>query len=151
MIMVMATSVMGVTKMGNIVPRVWLEPRSLVFWASVLSLHHICSLTSLVYPRPPVYAVPCLRTATYIRVLCVNICEELFFQNKISTYLKKNSLQCQGQVHRSCFGKEPFIYMCIYIDKELFVYVYIYIYINIYIYISTFIWRGIFEKNDLRT
>ena len=60
-IMVMATSVMDVMKMENIVPRVGLEPTSLVFQASLLPFHHISSLTSLLYPRPPVYAAPCLR------------------------------------------------------------------------------------------
>ena len=53
--------VVGVTKMGNIVSRVGLEPTSLVFQVSVLALHHIGSLMSPLYPRPPVYAVPCLR------------------------------------------------------------------------------------------
>ena len=37
----MATSVMGVTTMGNTVPRVGFEPTSLAFRASVLPLHHI--------------------------------------------------------------------------------------------------------------
>ena len=37
----MATSVMGVMKMGNIVPRVGHEPTSLGFWATVLPLRHI--------------------------------------------------------------------------------------------------------------
>ena len=36
MIMVMPTSVMGVMKMGNIVPRAGNETTSLAFWASVL-------------------------------------------------------------------------------------------------------------------
>ena len=49
--MVTATSVMVVTKMGNTVPRVGLEPTSLAFRASVLPLHlhHVVSLTSLLY------------------------------------------------------------------------------------------------------
>ena len=37
-IMVMATSVMGLTKMGNIVPSTGLEPTSLAFRANVLPL-----------------------------------------------------------------------------------------------------------------
>ena len=40
-IMVTATSVVGVMKMGNTVPRVGLEPTSLAFWASVLLLKHV--------------------------------------------------------------------------------------------------------------
>ena len=36
----------GVMKMGNIVPRVGIEPKSLVFQAGVLPLHHIGSLMS---------------------------------------------------------------------------------------------------------
>ena len=45
-IMVMETSVIGVVKMGNIVPRAGLEPMSVALWASVLPLHHIGSLMS---------------------------------------------------------------------------------------------------------
>ena len=52
---------MGVMKMGNIVPRVELEHTSLTFWTSVLPLHHIGSLTSPLYPHPPIYAAACLR------------------------------------------------------------------------------------------
>ena len=47
--------VVGVMKMGNIVPGVGIEPIFLAFRASVLTLHHI-SLMSPLYPRPPVYA-----------------------------------------------------------------------------------------------
>ena len=54
-------SVMGVTKIGNIVPRVGPEPTFLAFRASVLPLHHIGSLMSPLYPFPPVYAALCLR------------------------------------------------------------------------------------------
>ena len=50
-------TVVGVMKIGNIVPRAGLEPTSLAFWASVLPLHHVGSLTSPLYPRPHVYAV----------------------------------------------------------------------------------------------
>ena len=39
--MYICVCVMGVMKMGNTVPRVGLEPTSLAFWASVLSLHHV--------------------------------------------------------------------------------------------------------------
>ena len=60
-IMVKATSFVGVTKMGNIVPRGGLEPTSLPFWACVLPLHHVDSLMSPLYPRLPVYAAPYLR------------------------------------------------------------------------------------------
>ena len=55
-IMITVTSVMGVLKMGNIVPRVGMEPISLAFRASVLPLDHIGSLMLPLNPRPPVYA-----------------------------------------------------------------------------------------------
>ena len=61
MIMVMATSAVGVMKMGNNVPRAGLKPTSLAFWASVLPLHHVDSLMSPLSPHPPVYAAQCLR------------------------------------------------------------------------------------------
>ena len=47
--------------MGNIVPRVGIEPISLTFQASVLPFHHVDSLMSPLYPRLPVSAAPCLR------------------------------------------------------------------------------------------
>ena len=59
-IMVMATSVVDMTKMGNMVPRAGTEPASLALQASVLQ-HHIGSLRSQLYPHLPVYAAPCLR------------------------------------------------------------------------------------------
>ena len=43
-IMVMANSVMGVMKMGNIVPSLGLETISLAFRVSVLPLHHLGSM-----------------------------------------------------------------------------------------------------------
>ena len=49
-ITIMTTSVEGVTKMGNIVPRAEIEPTSLAFQASVLPLYHVCSLISPLYP-----------------------------------------------------------------------------------------------------
>ena len=42
-IMVTKTSVLGMIKMGNIVPRVGIEPTSLEFQASDLRLHHVGS------------------------------------------------------------------------------------------------------------
>ena len=49
----------GVMKMGNIVPKTRTESTSQSFWASVLPLHHI---GSPLYPRPPALAsAPCLR------------------------------------------------------------------------------------------
>ena len=60
-IMVMVTNVMGVMKMGNTVPRVRFKSTSLAFWDSVIPLHHMRSLMSPLYPRPPVCAAPCLR------------------------------------------------------------------------------------------
>ena len=56
MILVTATRVMGMTKMGNIVPRVGVEPTSVGFWASVLQLYQEASLMSPLYPLLPVYA-----------------------------------------------------------------------------------------------
>ena len=53
--------VMGVMKMGNTVPRAGLEPTSLTFRASVLPLHNVGSLMSLLYPHLPAYATACLR------------------------------------------------------------------------------------------
>ena len=41
---------MGVMKMGNTVPRVGFEPTPLAFWASVLPLHQVGSLTPQLYP-----------------------------------------------------------------------------------------------------
>ena len=63
--------IMTVMKMGNIVPRAGIEPKSLAFWVSVLPLHHVGSLSLTLYPRSPVHAAPCLRgqsvqTTTYI-------------------------------------------------------------------------------------
>ena len=60
-IMVMATSVVGVMKMGNIVLRARLKPTHLAFPTSVLPLLHVGSLTSPLFPRPPPYAAPCIR------------------------------------------------------------------------------------------
>ena len=49
-------------KMGNTIPGAGLEPTSMAFGASVLPLHHVGSLTSLLYPpRPPLSAAPCLK------------------------------------------------------------------------------------------
>ena len=53
----MIVIVVGVTKMGNILSSVGIEPIFLAFWASVLPLYHINSLMS----RPPVYVAICLR------------------------------------------------------------------------------------------
>ena len=53
--------VVGVMKIGTIVPRVGLEPTYLAFQAIVLALHHIGYLMSPLYPRLPVYAAPCLK------------------------------------------------------------------------------------------
>ena len=51
---------MDVMKMANISPILGIKPTSLVFWANVLSVHHIGSLMSPIYPHPPVYAALCL-------------------------------------------------------------------------------------------
>ena len=56
----LVSSVVGVIKMGNIVPRAGIEPKSLTFWANVLPLHHVGSLMSSLYPCTPVYVATCL-------------------------------------------------------------------------------------------
>ena len=53
--------VVGVTKMGNILPRAGIKPTYLAFGASVLPLHHVGSLMSPQYSRPPVYVTLCHR------------------------------------------------------------------------------------------
>ena len=60
--------VVGVMKMGNILPRVGIKPTFLTFRASVLPLHHVGTLVSPLYPHLPVYAAHCLRgeMITYI-------------------------------------------------------------------------------------
>ena len=63
-IMVTATSVMGVTKIENIVLRAGLKTTSLAFRTSVLRLHHVSSLMSPLYPHPPAYV------ALYLRGQC---------------------------------------------------------------------------------
>ena len=63
-ILVTATSLMDVTKMGNIVPRAGIEPTSLAFCVSVLPLHHI-------YPRPPAYVALCLKGQCRLPRVCV--------------------------------------------------------------------------------
>ena len=44
--------VVGVMKMGNIVPRVGLEPTSVAFRASVLPLHHLDFPDVITVPTP---------------------------------------------------------------------------------------------------
>lgn len=61
MITVMAIKILGMTKVGKIVPRVGSEPTPLAFQVTVIPLHHICSLISQVYPRLPAYIAPWLR------------------------------------------------------------------------------------------
>ena len=56
-----ATSVVGVMKMGNMVPRVGIEPTSLTFWATMLPLYHVGSLVSPLCPLSPVYVALCFR------------------------------------------------------------------------------------------
>ena len=60
---------MGVTKMGNAVPRAGIEPTSLAIWASVQPLHNIGSLTSKLYPGLPVYAALYLRLRGQCKLL----------------------------------------------------------------------------------
>ena len=54
-------------KIGDIVPRAGIKHTSLAFRASVLSLHHVGSVMSPLYIRPPFYAAPCL-TDYYTRI-----------------------------------------------------------------------------------
>ena len=56
---------MGVTKMGNIVPRLEIEPTSLGFWSILLPLHHGA-------PCHHYYAAPCLRAQCRPLQLCLN-------------------------------------------------------------------------------
>ena len=53
--------VVGVRTMDNIVPRAGLGPAFLEFWASVIPLHHLGSLVSLLYLHPPMYVALSLR------------------------------------------------------------------------------------------
>ena len=76
-IMVSATSGMDVMKMGKIVPKAGLEPTSRAFQASVLPLHNVGSLMLLLYPRPPVYVVLCLRGQCRLLHMHTCICSSL--------------------------------------------------------------------------
>ena len=49
---------MGVTKMGNIMPRAGIESTSLAFQASVLKLHHVGLPDVTTIPILPIYAAP---------------------------------------------------------------------------------------------
>ena len=61
-IIVTATSVMDLMKMGNVVPRGGIEPTSLPFRASVLTITPCrFPFMSPLCPCLPVYAAPCLR------------------------------------------------------------------------------------------
>ena len=64
-------SAMGVTKMGNIVPKAGLYPTSLAFRASILPLHHVGSVMSPLHPRPPVYAAPCSRRSAQTTTIVI--------------------------------------------------------------------------------
>ena len=59
----MATSVMGVMKMGNIVPRVGIKPISLAFWAIDLTI----TPSSDPDPRLPIYVPANALTITPLR------------------------------------------------------------------------------------
>ena len=52
--------VVGVIKMGKIMPRAGIGPTSQAFWASVLPLRHVGSVMSPLCLRLPVYAASCL-------------------------------------------------------------------------------------------
>ena len=61
---------MGVMKMGNNVGRVGLEPTSLALRASVLPLHQVDPMPSLLYPHPHVHVAllpqRSVQTTTYL-------------------------------------------------------------------------------------
>ena len=80
-------NIVGLMKIGNIVPRAGLKPSSLAFWASVLPFHHIGSLKSPLYPRMQLlasefsadyYTLPCgivsllLLTISYIQAMTLH-------------------------------------------------------------------------------
>ena len=64
-IIIMAATVMGMMKMGNIAPRLGLKPTSLVFQAIVFPLHLVGSLTSPLYSCLPVYLFLVSEVSTY--------------------------------------------------------------------------------------
>ena len=75
---------MGVTQMGNTMPRAGLETTSLAFWASVRPLHQVGTLMSPLYPCPHVYSADyytwspgilrlVMLTITYIQAMVLNI------------------------------------------------------------------------------
>ena len=72
-IMVTATSVMGMMKLGNIVPRGGIEPTYLSLWASVLTITPLGFLIPTSYPRLLVYAVLCLRGQYRLLHIYLNI------------------------------------------------------------------------------
>ena len=76
---------MSVMNMGNTVPRAWLEPTSLIFWTSVLPLHHIGSLISPLYPQSYVYAATCLRGQCRIQHSSLWNCKSFTAYNYIHT------------------------------------------------------------------
>ena len=57
----MATNVMGVTKMGNIVRGAEIEPTCLAFQTSVLTISSPRLPDVITTPTPACYAAPCLR------------------------------------------------------------------------------------------
>ena len=106
--------------MGNNVTRAGIEPTSLAFRASVLSLHHIGSLMSALYPCPPVYVALCFRgqytllrlppriesllmlTITYMQAMALHITNIYTYTGQVqqpySTYL----VQDHGHGNQCC-------------------------------------------------
>ena len=86
--MVTATSVVGVMKMGNIVPRARIEPKSLAF-RDRKPHNHIGSLMLSLYPHLPVYAAPCLGGQCRLlhKYMCVYHCLYTCIYIWLCTYL----------------------------------------------------------------
>ena len=93
------TSVVSVMKMGDIVPRVGLEPTSMPFQPNLLPLHHIGFTDVPLYPRPPFYAALCLRVQRRL-LQYVHICVFIHMWNA----LFKNIIKLGIGIARRFFG-----------------------------------------------
>ena len=101
--------VVGVIKMGYIMSRV--EPTSLAFWASVLTLHHAGSLMSPLYPHLPVYAAPCLRGQCRLLNLSPWNCKSFNAYNYMHTGNDLTYGQCR-LLHYAWYVSIYHTYMC---------------------------------------
>ena len=84
----MATSVVGVMKMGIIVPRAGLEPTSLAFRASVLLLHHVGFLYVIAIPMPT-----CLYSSLPQRSVHITTILYIIYDNKYLAIRKSGMFQ----------------------------------------------------------